>query len=210
MDQGSPARLRRGTEDAEIGVPNSAEFGQRVGSEIKLLRRLRKITLARLSAATTLSTGYLSQIERGISTPSIKALHDISAALGVSIGWFFSDTDPGPAEERDYVVRKDHRRRISHGGGISDYLLTPSLKSDLEVLLSTFSPGSSSGDEPYTHVGEEAGVVLSGALEIWIGDRFFRLSEGDSFNFKSTIPHRYRNPGDIDAVVVWVVTPPTY
>ena len=56
----------------------------------------------------------------------------------------------------------------------------------------------------------EAGVVVSGSLELWIGERRFLLSEGDSFGFPSSVPHRYTNPGPSEAIVIWAVTPPSY
>jgi transcriptional regulator with XRE-family HTH domain len=181
-----------------------------VGEEIKGLRKARRMTLAQLALQSGLSVGHLSQIERGISTPSIKALHGISRALDVNISWFFSNADPGPPEEREYIVRQSRRRQIRFDDGISDFLLTPSLQSALELLMSTFAPGATSGSSPYTHDGEEAGIVMSGALEIWIDGKLFLLNQGDSFCFKSTLPHRYRNPGATDAVVIWAITPPSY
>ncbi|MEM1302435.1 MAG: cupin domain-containing protein, partial [Pseudomonadota bacterium] len=69
---------------------------------------------------------------------------------------------------------------------------------------------SNSGAEPYTHKGEEAGIVLQGELELQIGDQVFLLKSGDSFGFPSAIPHRYGNPGDVETIVIWAVTPPTY
>ena len=168
------------------------------------------MTLASLALKSGLSVGHLSQIERGLSTPSIKALHGISRALDVNISWFFSSADPGPVDERDFIVRQNRRRQIRFDEGISDYLLTPSLQSDLELLMSTFAPGATSGTAPYTHDGEEAGIVMSGQLEIWIDGKRFLLGDGDSFCFKSSLPHRYLNPGAIDTVVIWAITPPSY
>ncbi len=76
--------------------------------------------------------------------------------------------------------------------------------------MSRFLPGSERGGEPYTHKGEEAGVVIQGALELWISGESFILREGDSFSFPSTEPHRYNNVHDGETVVIWAITPPTY
>jgi len=184
-----------------------AEF---VGGKIRELRKAREVTLAKLASQTGLSVGYLSQVERNLSSPSIKALHDISRALGVSISWFFESAGPELAEERGIIVRAHRRRKLTFSSGIIDELLSPSLSGDLELLYSHFTPGSSSGDQPYTHRGEEAGVVIAGELELWLDDRHFRLNAGDSFGFPSTTPHRYRNPGRQEAVVIWAITPPSY
>ncbi|MNY72553.1 Cupin domain protein [compost metagenome] len=52
--------------------------------------------------------------------------------------------------------------------------------------------------------------MLSGEFELWVGERHFRLQEGDSFSFSSQEPHRYGNPGEKDALILWVITPPTF
>ena len=181
-----------------------------VGGKVRLLRRARQVTLQDLAGKTGLSIGYLSQVERDLSSPSVKALRDIATALGVNISWFFEALAPAPAGERQFIVRAAGRRHLRFRSGITDSLLTPSLNGQIELLLSRFEAGASSGEEPYTHQGEEAGIVIQGQLELWIGTDRFVLAEGDSFNFQSTLPHRYRNPGTTETVVIWSITPPSY
>lgn len=182
-----------------------------LGFDIRDLRKARGMTLTELSKQSRLSQGYLSQVERGMSTPSVKALHSISRALGVTISWFFQNHVSGEdAELRNVVVRNGNRRKLTFNNGIVDELLSPTLSRQIEMLQCTFPPGSSSGEEPYTHQGEEAGIVLSGALNLWIEKMHVLLNEGDSFAFSSSKPHRYANLGDVDAVVIWTITPPSY
>ncbi|MDF2764610.1 MAG: Transcriptional regulator, family [Rhodospirillales bacterium] len=159
--------------------------------------------------ATSLSIGHLSEIERGLASPSVLALHDIAEALGVNISWFFHNGE-GNDGERDIVVRASNRRTLKFSSGITDELLSANLRGQLELLLSRFAPGASSGAKPYTHRGEEAGIVIRGSLELWVGERKFVLKEGDSFSFESTKPHKYSNPGDTETVVIWSITPPSY
>jgi len=156
-----------------------------------------------------LSVGYLSLLERDLATPSIKSLYAVSRALGVTISWFF-DAGEIPEAERNLVVRRARRRRLEYSAGIVDELLSPTLTGALELLSSRFPPGASSGDQPYTHTGEEAGVVTRGRLELWVEGRMVLLETGDSFGFVSTLPHRYRNPGPDEAEVIWAITPPSY
>ena len=61
-----------------------------------------------------------------------------------------------------------------------------------------------------SHSGEEAGVVIRGRLELWVDGRTVTLEAGDSFGFKSELPHRYRNPGPDETEVIWAITPPSY
>ncbi len=181
-----------------------------VGQEIKDLRRASNVTLSALSEATGLSKGYLSQIERGISSPSIKALHSISRALGVNISWFFPSPSSEEDELKDFIVRRDGRRSLTFESGIKDELLSPNLGRNLELLRCTFAPKSFSGKETYSHRGEEAGFVAAGRLTLWLDGKEIQLLSGDSFAFESTIPHRYANESDEEAVVIWVISPPSY
>jgi transcriptional regulator with XRE-family HTH domain len=196
---------------ADSSLSNDAEPSppRLIGREIRGLRKARKMTLQQLGAACGLSVGYLSLLERDCSTPSINALHGISRALGVTISWFF-DAGRAPPQERDYVVRRANRRRLDYALGIGDELLSPSLTGSLELLSCRFAPGASSGPVPYSHDGEEAGVVVRGRLALCIGEEEFELQTGDSFGFPSHLPHSYRNPGPEEAEVIWAITPPSY
>jgi transcriptional regulator with XRE-family HTH domain len=194
--------------------PAGAESGglllRALGLQIRELRKARNMTLADLATRAGLSVSYVSQVERSLSSPSVVALYEISRALGVNISFFFADGDAGPEGELDFVVRAGHRRRVAFEAGAVDELLSPSLNGRLELLMSRLPPGSISGTRPYTHDGEEGGLVLSGQLEMWIGDKHFVLAQGDSFTFPSSLPHRYCNPGTTETVVVWAITPPSY
>ena len=180
-----------------------------IGAKLRGLRQRQARTLAEVSALTGISVGHLSQLERDLVSPSIKTLHDISRALGVNISWFFTPEMPLDRASQ-YVVRRAARRHISFAEGIDDYQLNSLAVRQIGLLYSTFAPGSSSGESPYAHDGEEAGLVIAGKLELWIDGVSLRLDTGDSFSFPSNRPHRYRNPGRAKTVVVWAMTPPTY
>jgi transcriptional regulator with XRE-family HTH domain len=180
-----------------------------IGSQIRELRKIKGFTLQYVADAAGVSVGYLSQIERERSKLPIGVLKRISDVLGVHMNWFFQVNEPPPPEERDIVVRKRNRRTLTFTGlGIVEELLSPNLAGPLEVLLSTIEPGADSGD--YSHDGAEAGLVLSGTLDLWVAGRHFQLHEGDSFSFKSTDVHRCANPSDKPTKVVWIITPPHY
>lgn len=179
-----------------------------IGAKLRGLRKQRGLTLQAVSDLTGVSVGHLSQLERDLASPAVKTLHDISVALGVNIGWFFDPT--GHDVGRQYVVRGANRQRIRFADGIDDYQLNSDAVGELGLLYSVFEPGASSGAEPYTHTGEEAGYIVSGQLDMWIEGRQHALEAGDSFSFPSTCPHRYRNPGPGPTVVIWAMTPPTY
>ena len=188
-----------------------AEEDAAVGAQLRALRRARGLSLQQVADATDLSVGLISQVERGLSSPSVRALRSLADALGVTVGWLFHHGSPPPPEEAGIVLRQRHRRRMEFNGGeVTKELLSPDLDGQLEILVVKVVPGGSSGGVPYTHAGEEGGVVLEGELDLWVEDKLYRLAPGDSFRFLSTRPHHFANPGRVPAKVLWVITPPSY
>jgi len=192
----------------------SHKKAHKLGEEIRQLRKAHNLTLAQLSESCGRSVSFLSKIERNQAKPSLTAMQDIAEALGAPVGWFFQSDGPVPADERPYIVRHQRRRKLTYSQftdtnylGMEDYLLSATLDGDLALGISRYSAGGNSGDDLYTHRGEEAGLVLEGELELALGDKVFRLKVGDSFSFPSHIPHTFRNPGEVDALVVWANTP---
>ncbi len=198
------------TDNQKANLTSLFEGDERIGDEVRDLRKARDFTLAQLSQLTGLSQGYLSQIERGISNPSAKALYSISRALGVTIDWFFSPVSAGDDGLQDIVVRANQRRHLTFKSGITDQILSPNLGRKIELLQCTFPPGTASGPEPFLHQGEQAGIVVSGQLRLWIDNREVVLWTGDSFAFENDRPYRYDNPSDEETVVIWAITPPSY
>lgn len=187
--------------------PDAAET--EIGTQIRELRKLKRLTLQKVADSVGVSTGYLSQIERNRSKLPISVLKKIADLLGVQMNWFFQPEITGPPEEREFIVRAGKRRKMSFTGtGIHEELLSPNLNGPLEVLLCVIEPGADS--DFYNHDGAEAGYVMAGSLDLWIGHKHFRLEIGDSFSFKSTIVHRCANPGTVRTEVVWIITPPHY
>lgn len=182
-----------------------------VGHQIRDLRRAKRVTLTELAEETGRSVGYLSQIERGKSAVTIPLLQEISRVLGVQASWFFSGQANAPKEERNYIVRKENRKRLNlKSAGLVEELLSPNLSGTLEFLLTTYEGGAQTGDKARTRKGEEAGLVLKGTLKINIDGKEFTLTEGDSFSLPAEGEHFCINPSDEDLVIAWVITPPTY
>jgi quercetin dioxygenase-like cupin family protein len=92
--------------------------------------------------------------------------------------------------------------------GLTEELLSPDMGGDFEIVLSTFEPGAEL-PEAALRATDEAGYLVSGELDLWIGERQFRLAAGDSFRIRRE-PFRWRNPGRDKAMVVWVIAPPVY
>ncbi len=179
-----------------------------LGRDLRALRKARGLTLTTLAKSIGRSVGFLSQIERGLSTPSITDLRALAKAFDVPLSWFFL-TDNGDEAERGYIVRASSRRALgSSEEGLVEELLSPDLGGSFEMLRSVMEPKAEQAELNLRQT-EEAGYVVSGALDLWIGDQMFSLKAGDSFRFDHK-PHRWRNPGDVQTVIIWVVSPPVY
>lgn len=183
-----------------------------IASQIRDLRKAKKLTLKQLAQRCDLSIGHLSQVERGLSEVSLSALKIIAGALEVQISWFFQEgEDEHPLqEEQGFIVRSTQRRELKFTGtGISEALMSPDLKGETLVVMTEIEVGAGEPVEVSRPV-EESGVVLAGELELWIGDKQFLLKEGDSFRIPKDAPHRCMNPGQVVSRSLWIITPPYY
>lgn len=151
----------------------------------------------------------INLIERGLATPSLRSLRQISEALDVPISSFFLSADEESDSEAGLIVRRERRRQLRLSStGVSKSLLSPSEPGALELMLVSIAPHGSSGAESYNHPGEEAGYVVRGTLKLWVDEKPYVLRPGDSFRFVSTRPHRFENPAGEPTDIVWIVTPP--
>ncbi|MCR9124626.1 MAG: XRE family transcriptional regulator [Rhodobacteraceae bacterium] len=179
-----------------------------LGADLRSLRKARGLTLSDLATRLDRSVGWLSQVERDLSTPSVADLRQIARALEVSISMLFGQAAV-PAAEAGHVVRAGLRRAIGGAGaGLTEELLSPDLTDDFEVVHSTFAPHSEIA-APVTRPTQEVGYLLSGQLALDIGPHHFLIGPGDSFRIRGE-PFRWRNPGDEPAVAIWVIAPPVY
>jgi transcriptional regulator with XRE-family HTH domain len=197
-------------------MKNSMELGPR----LRRSRQRRGLTLQAVADLAGLSKSFVSQVESGTSTPSLASLKRIGDALGIPLAALVDGHDPlqrGRASEdlvssSDVrVVRRKRRKMLiwpgSHG---RTQLLTPDLQRKLEVTLSVWKPGYTTGHEPYAHHGEEFGLVLEGRFEVTVGDETFVLEKGDTIYFPSHLPHKSRVIGRRPATTLWVITPPSF
>lgn len=176
-----------------------------VGERIRGLRRARGLSLKDVALAAGLSAGFLSQIERGLSSASVRALARIADSLGVMISDIFPSEEGFDGVSQIVARTKDRKRIDLAQTGVTKELLTPFPNTPrLDIYMMTLEPGGRSGDEPYSHDGEEAGLVLEGGLELVVDGRKYVLGEGDSFRFKSSRPHQFSNAGDRVVRALWV------
>lgn len=199
-------RHKRGKVDLMKKQTTASADAQKTGLGLQLRqrRRVKGLTLTELSQQSRLSVGLLSQIERGLSSPSLKSMTQICTALGIPLSWLFDSSPTQNPAEKGLVVRRGSRRRLDLGTyGVTKELLSPDLGGEMQIYLVSIRPGGQSGPETYTHRGEEGGLVLAGTLELTVDGRIVLLYEGDSFRFSSSLAHRFSNPGTTQTDVVW-------
>lgn len=185
-------------------APHSATLG----ADLRALRKARGLTLTEIAARLGRSVGWLSQVERDKSDPSISDLRQIAECLGVPMSMLFAHSS-SPADEQGYVVRAGTRRPMGSGEeGLIEELLSPDLTDDFEMVHSTFKPRSKM-QTPANRPTQEVGYMVSGRLELTISGRQFSVGPGDSFRIKHE-PYQWSNPYDEPAVAIWVIAPPVY
>ncbi|GAA0401962.1 cupin domain-containing protein [Cocleimonas flava] len=199
--------------ETEAANAEANQGNLRLGQQIRDLRKSKGMTISYLAHQINKSVGYLSQVERGVSSLPIPVLQAISDTLEVQITWFFHTDTPQKEDEVDYIVRRNTRRHLEFSGtGVSEELLSPRLSGEIMMLQTTLEPGTVSDPEPRQRKGgEDAGVVLSGTLELTIDSKQFTLEEGDSFSIYDDKQHFYKNPSKTEkTVIIWVLTSQNY
>ena len=179
-----------------------------LGVDLRALRKSRGVTLTDLSEKIGRSVGWLSQVERDISSPTINELRQLAKIFNVPLSLFFGSSE-AKANEVGRIVRKSARRKIGGGDiGLVEELLSPDLTDDFEVLRSVFRPNAKL-ENFVTRPTQEVGYVVSGNLNLWIENEIFELGSGDSFRIRGE-QFKWANPNNEDAIVIWVIAPPIY
>jgi transcriptional regulator with XRE-family HTH domain len=178
---------------------------RQLGKRLRDLRHKQGLTLAELGRQAGLSASYLSQVERGITMPSLSKLTTIARELDVGVGHFFEDDHSAPR-----VIESTQGKRIDDTNGIIVELLSaaPSDKS-IQPHRVVCQPGAS-WEQPPVHPGEGFCFVLRGQLTVTVGEETFLLDSGDSIHYQAHQPHSWRNKHHEECTFIWAVSPPTW
>ncbi len=175
-----------------------------IGAKLKELRVLKGLTQEELADRAELSKGFISQVERDLTSPSIATLMDILQCLGTTIGEFFNET---PEEQivfgkGDYFEKED-----SEYQNTIKWIIPNAQKNSMEPILLTLAPGGSTyPDNP--HEGEEFGYLLSGAVSIHLGNKIYKAKKGESFYYTADQKHYLTSKSG--ASLIWVSSPPSF
>ncbi len=194
------AAAKKQPRDPAASGPNPRDLGR----QLRQLRRRYGIGVVEAAKRAKISPGFLSAIELSRANPSVATLQRLAATYGTTVREFMEL----PKHARR-LVRPRERHAIELGSGIRIEELSIGAK-QLESQLWKIPPGTGS-DGAYSHQGEEFIHMLQGTLEFWLDElECHTLKQGDSFWFESTVGHRWFNPSDTEAILLWINTPPTF
>ena len=199
QDDNAPAEVARHG-DSDAGDPSAG-----VGTRLRYLRDMHGLSQRELARRAGLTHGTIGSIERDAISPSVGSLRKILDSFPMTLSEFFA---LNPESETQVFFSQGELMEVG-GGGISLRQVGHNLKNrPLQVLLERYAPGAETAKAPYSHVGDEGGVVIQGQVEVTVGGSTRVLGPGDGYLFSSRLPHKFRNVGPGEAVVVSANTPP--
>jgi transcriptional regulator with XRE-family HTH domain len=207
------------------GARAANEMPGRLGERLRQIRTERGISVRELARRAGCSASLVSQVERGVTTPSAGVVYSLANELGISLDFLFGADDVEPAtaspsaEVRAWgratgpggagvVQRAGERSSIELSTGVRWERLTPTHDNRVDFIEIVYGPGGQSSEDgrALRHDGREYLYVLAGELEVVVGFEKLLLSRGDSLAFDPATPHHYRNPtnGTVRALSVVV------
>ncbi len=175
-----------------------------IGNRLRQRRQAMGLTLEELASRSELTKGFLSQVERDLTSPSISTLEDILEALGTSLPEFFSRQQ----EQTQIVFTAPDWFTDEQEGYTIDWVIPNAQKNDMEPIRLTLKPGGMY--EMAAHEGQEFGYVLPGCARLDLDDSQLELTRGSAFYLDGAARHALTNPGGSKAVILWVTTPPAF
>lgn len=177
----------------------------KIGYKLKTLRIAKGLTQEELADRAELSKGFISQVERDLTSPSISTLVDILQCLGTNLKDFFNNEEDEQIvfKQTDYFEKKD-----TELGNLIEWIIPNAQKNEMEPIRLTLNPGGSTYPD-LPHEGEEFGYVISGNIQIHIGSKVHKAKKGESFYFTPSGKH-YIEAGKTGAVLIWVSSPPSF
>jgi transcriptional regulator with XRE-family HTH domain len=183
----------------------------RIGARLRHARMVRGLTLRQVADAAKCSESFISKLENDKASPSFTMLHRLTTILGTNISSLFAagtevSTIVSHPGDRPVIVTD----QLRVGKGIRLERLIPYSHDHLLQGNIHHIAGGGHSDGDIAHSGEEIGYVLEGEIELSVDGRRFRAKAGDSFHFRSELPHGYRNLRSRAARIIWINTPPTF
>lgn len=182
-----------------------------IGNRLQEIRKARGLSQRELASRAGLTNGTISLIEQNKTSPSVASLKSLLDAIPMSLAEFFATIED--ADEPKIFYAADEFIEVAPqagGAGVSLRQLGNASTHTIQLLDEIYPPQSDTGPEFLSHEGEEAGIVVSGQIEVTVGDQVRVLRAGDGYLFDSRKPHRFRNTHEDTCRIVSSCTPPTF
>lgn len=183
---------------------DTADVNRYIGNRIRDLRNQNGLTQQELADRTELTKGFISQLERGQVSASVVTLFDLIECLGTTPADFFRQE-----EEQVVYSEKEYFEKVDDEGNSIQWVVPTAQKNRMEPLLVVLQPHSGL-EEDKPHDGEEFGFLISGRLELTLGEKVCQVRAGESFYYRAAMNHRITNPGNRPAKFVWISSPPSF
>ena len=178
---------------------------EQIGAKIRNLRNQNGLTQEELADRTELTKGFISQMERGLTAPSVSTLLDIVECLGTNLSDFFHEENELQIvyPKEDYFEKEDeHKNSIT-------WLIATAQSRSMEPILVQLQPGQSMPEDK-PHEGEEFGYVLHGEIRLHYGEDVYTVRKGDSFIFPANRKHKISSACKKVSSVLWISSPPSF
>ena len=187
--------------------PEGEQKGPDVGTRLRELRKMHGLSQRELAKRAGVTNGTISLIEKNRISPSVGSLKKVLDGFPISIADFLT-LELKPRKKVFYQAKE--LREIANGAVSFRLVGRDTRGRAIQMMHERYAPGADTGDEMLSHTGEECGIVVSGVLELPVGGEVRRMVAGDAYYFDSRLPHRFRNPGTVDCVIVSACTPPSF
>ncbi len=180
-----------------------------VGARLRAVRKMKGFSQRELAKRVGVTNSTISLIEQNRVSPSVGSLKKVLDGIPIALADFFTlEIESDEAERFAYKVSE----QPDLGSDGIHYFMIGSGRPERQmcVMREIMAPGSDTGDEMLRHEGEEGGVVVQGSLELTVGDSVQVLGPGEGYYFESSRPHRFRNVGSDELIIVSANTPPTF
>lgn len=178
-----------------------------VGARLKAVRRMTGLSQRELAKRAGVTNGMISLIEQDRVSPSISSLKKVLDGVPMSLAEFFT---MDLSESTQIFYRAEELPDLGQGPIVFRLVGANRHGRAMSILHEAYEPGADTGAEMLRHEGEEGGVVVKGRIELTVGAERRVLEPGDAYYFESRVPHRFRNPGEEECVIISANTPPTF
>ncbi|MDK2585189.1 cupin domain-containing protein [Romboutsia sedimentorum] len=174
-----------------------------IGEKISQFRKKQNLSIRNLAKLANVTPSLLSQIERGLSNPSVNSLKSIASSLNVPLFTFFISE----VNKKDLIVRGNNRKKVILPGSdnVIYEVLAPEITDNLEFAIMNLAPNTSSCNEPIHHNGYEIAYILEGEVNLYLDDEKFTLYKDDSVKVPIGTNHRWENTSNNESKVIFAV-----